>query len=255
MKKDPSKTPLHENASAYCLVWPKSALRRVMPEMFRRLIEPTPDNIRWCERAWEPGRILYRSLPSFPKAKTTKNPYGVVLRMPRDWPEPRWLEASPENIRLWKRAWRHREAKRIRECTPSWANKQVIRAIYGDCRERSRKTGIPHHVDHIVPLRGGLVCGLHVENNLAIVPAGDNLKKGASHEPSHVENFLLHHPRPANEGDQRFLNWSVKLAQAEWKDWWDRLSPDIKHQLDLAQEARAWREITKKSKQRRRQDH
>jgi len=204
---------------------------------------------------WEKGKKLARSLPTFPKMLTNENAYGVALRMPRDWPGPRWLEASPDNIRLWKRAWGRIKHKRRDDAqlqqTPKWADQKKIRAIYHECRERSKATGVPHHVDHVLPLLGGLVCGLHVENNLAIVPAGDNLKKGASHEPSHVEKFLLRHPRPANEGDQRFLNWSAKLAQAEAEDWWDRLSPEIKHQFDLAQETRAWREITKQSKRAR----
>jgi hypothetical protein len=45
-------------------------------------------------------------------------------------------------------------------------------------------TGIKHHIDHVVPLRGKNVCGLHVWNNLAVIPMTDNLKKG--------NNFAIH---------------------------------------------------------------
>lgn len=61
--------------------------------------------------------------------------------------------------------------------TPSWANLEQIKRIYAACANITEKTGIEHHVDHIIPLQGENVCGLHVENNLAIIPAKMNLQK------------------------------------------------------------------------------
>ena len=54
--------------------------------------------------------------------------------------------------------------------TPPWANLQEIKRIYDECPEG-------YHVDHIIPLQGELVSGLHVENNLRAIPALDNLRK------------------------------------------------------------------------------
>lgn len=67
--------------------------------------------------------------------------------------------------------------------TPAWADARAIDKIYEECAERSKATGIRHEVDHIVPLCGKKVCGLHVENNLQILTAVENGIKSARWEP------------------------------------------------------------------------
>ena len=66
--------------------------------------------------------------------------------------------------------------------TVAWADAKKIKAIYAKAIAKTKKTGIPHHVDHIVPIKGKLVSGLHVENNLQILKAYDNLSKGVTYE-------------------------------------------------------------------------
>ena len=61
--------------------------------------------------------------------------------------------------------------------TPSWADMDAIRAVYLEARRLTRETGIAHHVDHIVPLQGKRVCGLHVHHNLQILTGPENCKK------------------------------------------------------------------------------
>lgn len=67
----------------------------------------------------------------------------------------------------------------IKQAFPSWANIEKIQEIYKNCKKFSEETGIIYHVDHIIPLNGKLVSGLHVENNLRIITAEENLKKQA----------------------------------------------------------------------------
>ena len=64
------------------------------------------------------------------------------------------------------------------ESTPSYADQEKINDIYKECKRVSEETGILHHVDHIVPLQGNNVCGFHVEYNLQILEAKENLSKG-----------------------------------------------------------------------------
>lgn len=59
--------------------------------------------------------------------------------------------------------------------TPIWSNLEAIKAIYANCPEG-------HHVDHIIPLQGKLVSGLHVPENLQYLTAEENLAKGNKFE-------------------------------------------------------------------------
>ncbi len=76
-----------------------------------------------------------------------------------------------------------RHINRLRELakkqrTPAWADLAAIRLIYEECAKLIEKHGPrSYHVDHIIPLQGKTVSGLHVENNLQILKSSDNLTK------------------------------------------------------------------------------
>lgn len=69
-----------------------------------------------------------------------------------------------------------RRAARLQR-TPAWGDLDAMRAIYNKAAALTRSTGVPHTVDHVIPLQGKLVSGLHVHNNLQILTGSENSKK------------------------------------------------------------------------------
>ena len=68
----------------------------------------------------------------------------------------------------------------IKQRTPGWLTDDDFRRIaarYKEAKWMTDHTGIKHHVDHIVPLRGENVCGLHVPANLRVITAAHNFAK------------------------------------------------------------------------------
>lgn len=99
-----------------------------------------------------------------------------------------WKKANPEKTYAHTRAYRkanptkysaYDRARAARELNamPTWACKQSIQNVYAEAFRLTKSTSIPHHVDHIVPLKGKNVCGLHVHYNLQAIPAAENIKK------------------------------------------------------------------------------
>jgi hypothetical protein len=69
--------------------------------------------------------------------------------------------------------------------TPKWLTESDLRMIeakYSLAAMLTRETGITHHVDHIIPLQGKKVSGLHVFSNLRVIPGTDNVKKSNSYQ-------------------------------------------------------------------------
>lgn len=94
-----------------------------------------------------------------------------------------WSAANREKTRAWKARWKKANPEAVaafsgkrraalKNAIPTWANEQAILDIYRECRNHPN-----HHVDHIVPLVSKIVCGLHCEANLRIIPAVENYSK------------------------------------------------------------------------------
>lgn len=69
--------------------------------------------------------------------------------------------------------------------TPAWLTDFdfiKIKYLYQLAAMRTKAQGRPWHVDHIIPLQGALVSGLHVPSNLRAVPAIENMQKSNHYE-------------------------------------------------------------------------
>jgi hypothetical protein len=99
-----------------------------------------------------------------------------------------WVERNRDRTKAAARRWYQRnldharlklvisQASRRRRNVP-WANQEAIAAFYAKAALLTRTTGLKHVVDHIIPLRGRTVSGLHVEANLRVVGRFDNARK------------------------------------------------------------------------------
>lgn len=80
----------------------------------------------------------------------------------------KWAAAN-KHLRL--AATNRRRAAKL-NATPSWADQQLIELIYAEGRHRGLE------VDHIIPLQGDSVCGLHVHYNMQLLTGRQNRAKG-----------------------------------------------------------------------------
>jgi hypothetical protein len=89
-----------------------------------------------------------------------------------------WDKANPGKATA--KSNKRRSAKLQR--TPAWLTPfdlLKIKCIYQVAAMRTRESGEVWHVDHIIPLQGKNVSGLHVPSNLQIIRGVENLKKNA----------------------------------------------------------------------------
>jgi hypothetical protein len=67
--------------------------------------------------------------------------------------------------------------RRAKMQAPAWAQSFCTKAVYRIAERLRTTTGIQFTVDHVVPLQGRKVSGLHVRDNLQILTASENFRK------------------------------------------------------------------------------
>lgn len=88
----------------------------------------------------------------------------------------KYVDSNPDKVASYNQA--KRAASRL--ATPTWLSAEQLEAIYevyARARKLREETGDPYEVDHIVPLKGKRVCGLHVPWNLQVLPRLTNRSK------------------------------------------------------------------------------
>lgn len=104
------------------------------------------------------------------------------------------LERARKNLKTWKKNNKSkvnvlnskRRALQLKAFAP-WADEAAIKRIYQKCEELTKETQILHEVDHIYPLQNKYMCGLHVETNLQILTAKENMIKGNRTWPGQLD--------------------------------------------------------------------
>ncbi|WP_404514589.1 hypothetical protein [Bradyrhizobium ottawaense] len=96
-----------------------------------------------------------------------------------------WRAEHPHRVKLFKHEQRHMKAERTmrryarkRCATPAWADQRKIETIYAIADYLTLTTRIEHQVDHFYPVMGATSCGLHVPENMRVITAKENQRKG-----------------------------------------------------------------------------
>jgi hypothetical protein len=112
--------------------------------------------------------------------------------------DPVWAAKARARVKAATQAWKLVNKHRVnalykKRCadklrrTPKWLAEEdfwLMGQAYELAQLRNKVTGIQWHVDHIIPLRGANVSGLHVPLNLQVIPAIENISKGAKWAPA-----------------------------------------------------------------------
>lgn len=108
-----------------------------------------------------------------------------------------WEKNNSEHIKAKKSEWRDSNRglvgmyaanyrARKRKAHPTWLDEFelfVIEEVYALAAQRTKLLGIDFEVDHIVPLKSDIVCGLHCKDNLQILTASENSRKSNRYWP------------------------------------------------------------------------
>ncbi len=150
----------------------------------------------WCRDCTKAmTRARYKQDPDYWLSRTKK--WTELNRERSRVIKQRYVKANPERDLAQKQKWRRENLEKDRQvknnwsknnraycntnlaeyrarklhATPSWAEPELMELVYAEAKYRGL------HVDHIVPLRGDTVCGLHVYYNMQLLTQAENAQK------------------------------------------------------------------------------
>lgn len=167
-----------------------AAWRKANPERYKATVErcksAKPEKYRALRDAWFAKNSARLKVKNATWRANNKVRAAELVK--------RWVVENPLRRRAISNKWRANNQDKVnavlakrraakKNAAPAWANKFFISEAYCLAKLRTEMTGYPWHVDHIVPLTHPLVCGLHVEHNLRVVPGVVNQSKNNRHWP------------------------------------------------------------------------
>jgi 5-methylcytosine-specific restriction endonuclease McrA len=102
-------------------------------------------------------------------------------RVARNADKAEWRRKNPGKVLALTRK---RQLAKIQR-TPPWLTEDdfwLMSQAYELAALRTRLFGFAWHVDHIIPLQGELVSGMHVPTNLQVIPGSENSRKGSRYD-------------------------------------------------------------------------